>query len=316
MTHVNAPRIASALLAALVAVTALAQQREYYVRGKVVDPQQAPLAGVEIELRDKATSRSYGLKSDAQGVFKFAGLPHGVYAVTLKREGYATKTDEWKFEAPQERMQTVDVPDVVLVSERRVRQLQELKQTEAAVKDAAELLKRGEIDSAIAGLQAVLVKRPDDANALFLMGVGHARQQKYQEAEASLARVTELAPGFVSAWLELGVCRRKLGAREAALAAYEKALSLDPQNADAAYNAGLILFEANRVEEALSRFEQGLAQKPADPDLLDMAARCYLHRQQFDRALVLLEKARAVTTDPAKSALLDDLVRTIKPKAR
>jgi hypothetical protein len=59
-----------------------------------------------------------------------------------------------------------------------------------------------------------------------------------------------------------------------------------------------------------------LAQKPEDHDLLDMAARCYLHRQQFDRALVLLEKARAVTTDPAKSALLDDLVRTIKPKAR
>jgi tetratricopeptide (TPR) repeat protein len=315
MTHAQPLRIAGALLAALVTVPALAQHREYYLRGRVVDAQQAPLAGAEIELRDKATSRSYELKSDAHGVFKFAGLPHGVYLVTVKREGYATKTDEWKFEASQERMQTVDVPDLVLVSERRVREVQELKQTEAAVKDAAERLKRGEIDSAIAGLQAVIVKRPDDANALFLMGVGHARQQKYREAEASLARVTELAPGFASAWLELGVCRRKLGETEAALAAYEKALSLDAQNADAAYNAGLILFEANRIDEALSRFEQGLAQKPADPDLLDMAARCYLHRQQFDRALVLLERARAATTDPAKSALLDDLVRSIRPKA-
>jgi chitinase len=317
MSHEKATALAAALVGALVlaGAPALPQHREYYVRGKVVDEQKAPVQGVEIELKDKATSRSYSIKSDKQGVFKLAGLPHGVYAVTFTREGYAPKQDEWKLDTPQERMQRVDVPDVVLVSQAKVQEIQTLKETEAAVKAAAERLRQGDADAAIAGLSGLLEKRPDDVNALFLLGLAHVRKQMYREALVPLTRVTEQSPGFAGAWLEIGVCQRKLGATPMALAAYEKALQLDPQNADAAYNAGLLLFESDRVDEALARFEQGLALKPADPDLLDMAGRCYVHRQKVDRAVELLEKARAVTTDPAKAAFLDELVRKIKPQA-
>jgi tetratricopeptide (TPR) repeat protein len=306
---------AAALVAALLTgAPALAQHREYYVRGKVTDPQKAPLAGVEVELRDVATSRSYSLKTDKDGVFKFAGLPHGVYQVTFTREGYASKHDEWKLETPQERMQRVDVPDVVLVSQARVQEIRALKETEAAVQQAAERLRQGDADAAIAGISGLLAKKPDEVNALFLLGLSYVRKRMYREALAPLTRVTELSPGFAGAWLELGVCQRKLGDAAKALEAYEKALELDPQNADAAYNAGLILFEADRVDEALARFGQGLALKPQDPDLLDMAGRCYIHQQKYDRAVELLEKARAVSTDPAKAAFLDELVRKLKPK--
>ena len=111
------PAFGALVLALALAAGAAAQYREYYLRGKVVDPQQVPIAGVEVQLRDKATSRAYSFKTDEEGVFKFAGLPRGVYEVTFTREGYASRTDEWKFEARQDRMQRVDVPDVVLVSE-------------------------------------------------------------------------------------------------------------------------------------------------------------------------------------------------------
>lgn len=308
--------LAAVSIAVLVATAApaLAQHREYYVRGKVVDEKRAPVPGVEIELKDKATSRAYSIRTDKDGGFKFAGLPHGVYAVTFSCAGFAPRQDEWKLETPQERMQRVDLPDVVLVSQARVEEIQTLKQTEAAVKDAAERLRAGDPDAAIAGLTSLLAKKPDDVNALFLLGLAHVRKQMYREALAPLTRVTELSPGFAGAWLELGVSERKLGEAAKALAAYERALALDPQNADAAYNAGLILFEADRIDEALVRFEQGLAARPADADLLDMAGRCYVHQQKFDRAVELLEQARAATTDPAKAAFLDELVRKIRPK--
>jgi tetratricopeptide (TPR) repeat protein len=307
--------VALALLVAwLLGAPAHAQQREYYVRGKVLDTQSKPLPGVQIRLLDVATSRAYHFKTDKEGVFKFAGLPHGVYEVTFTCEGYAPKKDEWKLETTQERMQRVDIPDVVLVSQAKVQEIQALKETEAAVKDAAERLRQGDADAAIAGVQGLLAKKPDDVNALFLLGLGYVRKQMHREALVPLTRVTELSPGFAGAYLELGVCQRKLGDAPKALVAYEKALELDPQNADAAYNAGLILFEADRIEEALARFEQGLALKPNDPDLLDMAGRCYIHQQKFDRAVELLEKARAATSDPAKAAFLDELVRKIKPK--
>jgi tetratricopeptide (TPR) repeat protein len=317
MTHQTSTRVAAALLGVLLhAGPAPAQQREYYVRGKVLDTQAKAVPGVQIRLLDVATSRSYHIKTDKDGAFKFAGLPHGVYEVTFTCDGYAPKKDEWKLDTPQERMQRVDVPDVVLVSQAKVQELQTLKETEAAVKDAAERLRQGDPDAAIAGLSGLLAKRPDDVNALFLLGLSYVRKQMHREALAPLTRVTELSPGFAGAYLELGVCQRKLGDAPRALAAYEKALQLDPQNADAAYNAGLILFEADRVDEALVRFEQGLALKPEDPDLLDMAGRCYVQQQKFERAVELLEKARAVTTDPAKAAFLDELVQKIKAGTR
>jgi tetratricopeptide (TPR) repeat protein len=310
----SAARAAGAFgLALALASGAAAQYREYYLRGKVVDPQQVPVAGVEVRLRDKATSRSYSFKTDEEGGFKFAGLPRGVYEVTFSREGYAPKKDEWRFEAPQDRMQRVDLPDVVLVSQARVNEIQELKATEAAVAEAAERLRQGDTAAAVASLSELVARKPGDANAQFLLGLGYARQQKYAEAKGPLTRVTELSPGFAGAWLELAGCQRRLGERDAALEAYEKALALDATNADAAYNAGLLLFEAGRTDEALARFEQGLASKPADPDLLDMAGRCHIQKQQLDRAVELLEKARAASSDPAKIAFLDELVRKIKP---
>jgi len=313
MTHNTTRLVAVALLAALLqAGPAPAQHREYYVRGKVLDTQSKPLPGVQIRVLDVATSRSYHIKTDKEGIFKFAGLPHGVYEVTLTCEGYAPKKDEWKLETPQERMQRVDVPDVVLVSQARVQEIQGLRESEAAVKDAAERLRQGDPDGAIAALSGLLAKRPDETNALFLLGLSYARKQMCQEALAPLTRVTELSPGFAVAYVQLGVCQRKLGDAPKALVAYEKALELDPQNADAAYNAGLILFEANRVDEALVRFERGLVLKPNDPDLLDMAGRCYIHQAKYERAVELLEKARAATSDPAKAAFLDELVRKIK----
>ncbi len=315
MTCRTRTHVAAALLAALLlAGPASAQHREYYVRGKVLDTQSKPIPGVELRLLDVATSRSYHIKTDKEGVFKFAGLPHGVYEATFTCEGYAPKKDEWKLETPQETMQRVDVPDVVLVSQAKVQEIQALKETEAAVKDAAERLRQGDTDAAIAGLSGLLAKKPDDVNALFLLGLGYVRKQMHREALVPLTRVTELSPGFAGAWLELGVCQRKLGDAPAALAAYEKALELDPQNADAAYNAGLILFETDRVEQALVRFEQGLAVKPGDADLLDMAGRCYVHQQKWDLAVERLQKARAATADPAKAAFLDELIRKIQPK--
>ncbi len=307
------PAFGALVLALALAAGAAAQYREYYLRGKVVDPQQVPIAGVEVQLRDKATSRAYSFKTDEEGVFKFAGLPRGVYEVTFTREGYASRTDEWKFEARQDRMQRVDVPDVVLVSQARVNEIQELKATEAAVAQAAERLRQGDTAAVVASLTELVARKPDDANAQFLLGLAYVRQQKYAEAKGPLTRVIELNPGFAGAWLELAVSRRRLGEPEQALEAYEKALALDPKNADAAYNAGLLLFEASRTDEALARFEQGLASKPSDPDLLDMAGRCHLQQQRYDRAVEMLEKARAASNDPAKIAFRDELVRKIKP---
>jgi tetratricopeptide (TPR) repeat protein len=294
----------------------LAQHREYYVHGRVVDAEKKPIPGVAIRLRDVATSRSYHLKTDKEGAFKFAGLPHGVYEVTVEREGYATRTDEWKFEAPQDRMQKVGVPDVVLASQSQVEAAERRQEVESDVKQAGEKLRQGDLDGAIALLQGVLARNPEDAHALFFLGLGYTRKKMYREAIGALTEVTRLTPTFPGAYFELGVCQRQLGERELALAAYKKNLELDPGNADAAYNSGLILFEENRIDEALARFQEGLAARPGDPELQEMVARCHLHKAEFETALAYLQKARAAATDPEKIAFLDGLIERTKAQIK
>jgi tetratricopeptide (TPR) repeat protein len=298
------------------AVPGRAQSREYYLRGLVIDTDKKPIAGVEIALRDVARSRDYHVKTGKDGTFKLVGLPHGVYAVTFRREGYAARTDEWKFETPQETMQKVDLPEVVLASEAKIREVQTLKEAEAGIKAAGEKMRAGDPDGAIAALQGILEKRPKDENALFFMGLAYAKKKMYKEAVEAFTQVAGIRPTFPGAYFELGVSHRHLGEPEKALAAYAKTLELDPANADAAYNSGLILFELNRVEDALARFEQGLAARPTDPDLLQMAGVCCLNQGKYEAAVAHLEKARGATSDPGKIALLDDMLGKVKTRIK
>ena len=281
----------------------LAQYREYYVRGRVLDAQKKPLPDVEISLLDASTSRRFHMKTDQKGEFKFAGLPHAVYEVTFAREGYVTGKDKWKFNAPQERMQKVEVPDVVLASQAQVQEVQRFEGAKAGVQEAAEKLRKGDLDGAISAAEKVLEKSPQDPNALFYLGLGYVGKKMYAEAVAPLTRVTELSPAFPGAYFELGVCYRALGDPKKALESYDKNLELDPDNAHCLYNSGLILFETNRVDEALVRFERGLVSKPDDAELLEMTGRCYIHDAKFPAAVERLEKARAADHRPREARL-------------
>jgi tetratricopeptide (TPR) repeat protein len=312
----KAVEIATLLATLTLASSGLAQYREYYVRGRVLDAQKKPVSEVEVSLLDPSTSRRFHMRTDAKGEFKFAGLPHAEYEVTFAREGYVTAKDTWHFDAPQERMQRVDVPDVVLASQSQAQAIQRFQGAKAGVEEAAVKLQKGDLDAAISAVEKVLEKSPQDPNALFYLGLGYVGKKMYAEAVAPLTRVTELSPAFPGAYFELGVCYRALGDPGKALLSYDRNLQLDPDNVHGLYNSGLILFEANRVDEALARFERGLVAKPGDADLLEMAGRCYIHDAKYQAGIERLEKARAATTDPAKAAFLDELIRNAKALVR
>ncbi len=309
--------LVAALAGVVLAAPALAQYREYYVRGKVLDTQKQPIAGVQIRLLDPSTSRSYDMKSDKQGTFKFAGLPHGVYQVTFVKEGYQSRKDEWKFEQQQETMVKVDVPDTVLATQSQIQEAQRFEEAKSGVKEATEKLREKDVDGAITILEGILASNPRDPSALYFLGLAYAEKKMCREAIAALTQVTELSPTPVAGiYFPLAVCHRQLGDLPKALEAYDKVLQLDPAHADSAYNSGLILFETSRIDEALARFEQALASRPSDPEVLEMIARCYLNQGKLEAAVQHLEKAKAASTDPAKIALLEELIRQVRAQIR
>jgi tetratricopeptide (TPR) repeat protein len=321
----------AAALALLSALPGLSQYREYNISGTVVDSQKSPLAGVQISLRDYATSRSYTLKTKTDGSYKFIGLPHGVYQVVFKKEGFAEKIDEWRFEAPQDKMLKVEIPPTVLVSEEALAKAENMKKAAAEVKAAAEKVRRGDHDGAIADLKPILEKNPQDPNALYILGMAHQKKAQWAEAEAAFLKVRELTPGFPAVHYQLGVCYQQAGEAEKALASYAKAMELDPANPDSAYNSGLILFSKAQAAEALALFEKALALRPDDPAFLEMAGRSHINlaaarkpdgtieidKAAFEKALMYLERAKAgYADDPDKAKFMDDLINLVKEQIK
>lgn len=301
----------------LLALPGWGQYREYYVSGKVLDTQKSPLEGVEITARDVLSNRSFTFKTKKNGEFKFVGLPHATYKVVFKKDGYAAKTDEWKFATPQDTMKRVEVPAVVLATQAQVREEGQLKAMEGQVKTAFEMIgQQKDYDGAIAILNEVLAKNPADTNALYLIGLSYSKKRMYAEAVDALARVVQLVPRFAPAQFELAVCYQNRGEKDLALACYRKVLELDPGNPDAAYNAGLILFGLSRADEALADFERALKVKPDDPEYLEMAGRCYINQGNYAKAIEYLDKAKGGLTDPEKIKLLDDLIARLKEQIK
>jgi Flp pilus assembly protein TadD len=275
------------------------------------------LEGVAVTITEISTNLSFTQKTKKDGVFKFAGLPHGIYTVVFRKEGFAEKKDEWKFEKPQDKMQKFEVPPVILATQEFVQESERMKEAAAGVKDAAEKVRTGDYDTAISKLKAILDKSPKDSNALYIIGMAYLKKKMWPEAIVSFLQVVELSPKFPAAYYQLGICYLQQKDLQKALEYNQKAMDLDPSNPDTPYNSGLILFELSRIDEALACFEKTLSLKPGDPASLEMAGRCYINRANFDKAIDYLEKAKAgYTADTEKIKFLDDLIAKLKEQIK
>jgi len=281
-----------------------------------LDTDNQPIAKVEISLQDIKTSRSYRISTDKKGKYKLVGLPHGIYQVTIKKEGYETKTDEWNFEAIQERMQKVEMQTIVMVTEKQIQEIQRAEQAQADFDEASEKVRQGDFDGAIIILKEMIKNNPDDANAYYLLGICYIKKTMIPEAIEVLTKTTELSPSFAPVYHQLGLCYQQQKELEMVLQYYEKALELDSGSVDSLYNAGLILFELNRVDEALTYFEKALKLRPDDPEFLEMAGRCYIHQGDYHKAIDYLEKAKDAHSDQEKIKFLDELIEKLKEQLK
>ncbi len=80
-----------------------------------------------------------------------------------------------------------------------------------------------------------------DARLLFRYAAARAATGDQRGAARFYKRVVDLEPGYVEAWLNLGVCLKNLGQAGDAVVAYRKAIALRPELPEAHNNLGLAL---------------------------------------------------------------------------
>ena len=126
-----------------------------------------------------------------------------------------------------------------------------------------EHMRAGREKEAIAELKNALRENPDNIDAMrFLAAVYLKQERKLRDAEALLLRITELAPDFAAAWLDLGHCYTKRARRMDAIDAYKRAIELEPRNGHAWEKLASVTAAAGYPAEAAEAFRKAIELMP------------------------------------------------------
>ena len=124
---------------------------------------------------------------------------------------------------------------------------------------AAQLTRRGALDEAIRLLEAAVGVRPDDAEALLLLGSALSLVPRRGEAVRALLRAMELRPDDARVHATAGMALARLAEQDAALEVFRRAVALDPELGEAHLNLALILASREDFEPASEHMATALS---------------------------------------------------------
>lgn len=131
---------------------------------------------------------------------------------------------------------------------------------------AAAQMPGGDVNGAIAALEAKLKANPNDAKGWQMLGWALFQTQKYAEAAQAYARATQLDPKKPDYWSSLGEARVLAGPGDVpaeAKTAFEKAVALDPKDPRARYFLAVAKDIAGDHKGAIDGWLALLADTPA-----------------------------------------------------
>lgn len=132
----------------------------------------------------------------------------------------------------------------------------------AAISRAIELNAAGQHVAAAVKAQEALAHKPDDAEALYELGIAALSTGRHEAAIAAFRRVLRGDPRSVDALAGLASALRAHNQPAAALQEIDAALALAPYHPSLHHNRGNILMALNRREEATASYRTVLGLKP------------------------------------------------------
>jgi tetratricopeptide (TPR) repeat protein len=116
-------------------------------------------------------------------------------------------------------------------------------------------------------------------------GIGLLRQGDLRAAERAFLKVTELEPGYVDGWVNLGRVALAEGDLDRGQEVLSEALRLAPDLARAHYFTGLAMKELGEYDRALEHFQRAASQYPQDRVVRNAIGRVHFLMKNFDLAI-------------------------------
>jgi tetratricopeptide (TPR) repeat protein len=139
----------------------------------------------------------------------------------------------------------------------------------------------------------ILEYRPEDFEALHLLGVLNFRRHRHVEALRFLTQALRINSGSAEAMSNLGLALHAMERFEEAIAWYRNALEIAPDHPEILYNLGNACLEFGRIDEALANFDAVLARNPGHAGALVNRGNTLLRLNQPVKAIASYDNALA-----------------------
>jgi hypothetical protein len=152
---------------------------------------------------------------------------------------------------------------------------------------------QGEFDKAERLYAGILEYRPDDFDALHMLGMLHFQRHRMVEALRFLARALKVNSGSADALSNLGLALHSTGRYDEAISSYRHALDLAPDHPEILYNLGNAFLALDNVDDALSNYDHVLAIAPGHAGALVNRGNALLRLNQPVEAMASYDAALA-----------------------
>ena len=133
-----------------------------------------------------------------------------------------------------------------------------LAPNQAALANAAEYRRAGELEKAEQAYLEIIAREPENADVFRLLAELAMQREQFGDAVVLLRRAVELAPESVTGWTDLASALIEREEYEEAIAAAKRAYELEPGLAKPLRILGDIRTKTARYEEAIDAFRAGL----------------------------------------------------------
>jgi len=162
---------------------------------------------------------------------------------------------------------------------------------EVGGKMADELVRRQEIQQALALYQRILEVVPDEAMAHYQMGKLHAWLRQDEPARKAFERAVELAPRFMAVYPHLAAVCARSQLLERAEQVCLQGLEVDPQDLELLNELGKLYLKQRRWDEAGAVFRRAVALWPEDAQLHNNLGVVHFQKREFSEAVVWFKRA-------------------------
>jgi tetratricopeptide (TPR) repeat protein len=170
------------------------------------------------------------------------------------------------------------------------------------------LLDKGDIAKALAELQAVVTRAPDNEVARFNLGRAHAARGEYEQARQQFQKAIEIKPEYVMARLALAQLQVSRKDFDAALKTAQKILEIDKGNVNARLIESAALMGQQKFGDSRVLLDTMLKANPGSPDVLFQLGVVNLAENRFKDAEDAFR--RSYQLNPANSRGLMGIIET------